>query len=191
MKAILTFLLLIFTLNISAQEDVIKKIRARYAEVNDENDFYQTRILQLNTMQAAIGLQTTTIEYLYRYEQEDPEVDPYKLVYGVAKISIDYNISDGMRYHIEYLFDDNQNLIFYYKKAEGQWENYQYRYYFDKGKLIKVIIKSINEMGLKLDYTNTANFKEKDLKYAADCIAKAKEYKNFFDTMTDIEFLDK
>jgi hypothetical protein len=191
MKPFLSFLILILAINLQAQEETVKKIRERYAQVNDEDAGYQTHFLELNTMQAAIGLQTTKIAFRYIAFQSDPEEDPYKLNYILAKISIDYNISDGMEYHTEYLFDDNQNLVFYYRKAVGKWENYQYRYYFNKGKLIKVIIKSINEMGLKIDYTNIKDFKEKDIKYAQDCFANAKKYLIFFNQITDIEYIDK
>ncbi|MCF6242914.1 MAG: hypothetical protein L3J74_16420 [Bacteroidales bacterium] len=147
--------------------------------------------MKLNTMQAAIGLQTTKIEFRYTAFQSNPEEAPYGLEYSLAKINVWYNISDGMEYYIEYLFDENQNLIFYYRRAIGKWENYQYRYYFNEGKLIKVIIKSINEMGLKLDYTDTGNFKTKDIEYAKKCFSNAKEYIDFFHIMTDIEYLDK
>ncbi len=191
MKTFLSFLILILAINLQAQEETVKKIRERYAQVNDEDAGYQTHFLELNTMQAAIGLQTTKIAFRYIAFQSDPEEDPYKQDYILAKISIDYNISDGMKYHTEYLFDDNQNLIFYYRKAVGKWENYQYRYYFNKGKLIKVIIKSINEMGLKLDYTDTDNFKSKDLNYATECRLNAKKYLDFFRQITDIEYIDK
>ncbi len=191
MKTFLSILLLISTINIHAQEDAIAKIRERYAQVNEEDAGYQTHSVELNTMQAAIGLQTTKIAFRYMAFQSNPEEDPAKLEYTLAKISVSYNISDGMEYHIEYLFDENQNLIFYFRKAEGEWENYQYRYYFNKGKLIKVIIKSINEMGLKLDYSDTKNFKSKDIEYAKSCFLKAKEYIDFFHMMTDIEYIDK
>jgi hypothetical protein len=191
MKTFLSFLIIIFAINLQAQEETLKKIRERYAQVNDEDAGYRTHYLELNTMQAAIGLQTTKVAFRYSAYQSDPEEYPDKLDYTLAKISVDYNISDGMEYHTEYLFDENQNLIFYYRKAEGQWENYQYRYYFNKGKLIKVIIKSINEMGLKIDYTNIKDFKEKDIKYAHECFANADEYLSFFNQMINIEQIDK
>lgn len=191
MKTIFSFIILLIVFNVNAQEDAINKIRALYAQVNNEDAGYETHRVELNTMQAAIGLQTTKIEFRYLAFQSNPEEDPTKLEYHVAKISVSYNISGGMEYHIEYLFDDYENLVFYYKKAEGAWENYEYRYYFKDASLIKVIIKSVNETGLKLDYTDTQKFKDKDLKYAKDCRQKAKKYLLFFSNLTSIEYLDK
>jgi len=191
MKIISVLISVFFVSNLYAQEESIQKIKERYAAVNSKNAGYQTHTLELNTMQAAIGLQTTKINFRYLAFQPDPEDEPSKWEYSLAKTTVTYNISDEMKYRTEYLFDKNQQLVFYSKKAIGKWENYEYRYYFDNQKLLKVIISGINEMGLKINYTNTKNFKEKDLNYANKCLLNAEKYLSFFELLPEIEYLDK
>ncbi len=190
MRTILSLLLLVFALNLLAQNDKIKAIKDLYYSINNDMPF-QTRTVSMNTMHAAIGMQTTNIKFWFLSEQTDPEEDPYETTYTPVKVQVNYNIAAGMNYTIEYLLNEKGELVFYFKQAKGEWENYTYRYYFDQNKLIKVMIKSINETGLKIDYTDTANFKEKDLEYAKECIENAKQYVDFFDIMTNIEYLDK
>lgn len=190
MKTTLLFLLFLSQLNIIiAQENTLKKIKDLYYKANTDN--YQTHKLNMNTIQAAIGLQSTDIIFFYDSWQSDPEESPYKLDYRVVKIEVSYNIAASMDYKIEYLFDENENLVFYFRKAVGMWENSSLRYYLEKNKLIKIISKNINENGENEDYTNSKKFKKSDIDFAKQYIQKSKKYLAFFNEMIMIEKLDK
>ena len=185
----LSFLLFITFTNVNAQESTIKKIKELYYQVNEDN--YQTHTAEMNTMRAAIGLQTTKIKFYYYSWQRNPEESSYELDYDLLKIETSYNIAASMEYQNEYLFDEKGNLVFYLRKAEGAWENSSLRYYFDKNKLIKVISKGTNEDGKKMDYTNTSNFKQSDINEAKICFIKATQYSDFFNEMNEIQLLEK
>ncbi len=189
MKAVLLFSVFLGFLNISAQETALKKIKERYYQVNADN--YQTHIVELNTMQAAIGLQTTQLVFYYYSWQTDAEESAYELDYQLVKIEVSYNIAASMDYKIEYLFDDNEELIFYLKKVAGEWENSALRYYLDKNKLIKVISKGTNEEGKTIDYTSIKNFKQDDINSIKLCILNSTNYLNFFNELIKVEKLDK
>jgi len=190
MKAILLITIFVFSLKVAAaQETAIKKIKELYYQVNEDN--YQSHVVELNTMRAAIGLQTTKIVFYYYSWQSNPEESPFELDYGLMKIETSYNIAASMEYTNEYLFDEEGNLVFYLKKAKGEWVNSSIRYYLDKNKLIKVISKGTNEEGENLDYISTKNFKLDDLNSVKLCILKANNYTDFFKEMTEIELLEK
>ncbi len=190
MKTTIFSLLFLFQLNmITAQESALKKIKDLYYKANTDN--YQTHKLSMNTMQAAVGLQTTETVFFYNSWQSNPEESPYKLNYKLVKIEVSYNISASMDYKIEYLLDENEKLVFYFKKAEGMWENSSLRYYYNKDKLIKVISKNTNENGENQDYTNTNNFKQNDVNSAKQNTDKSKKYLAFFYQMIKVEGLDK
>jgi len=190
MKAILLFTIFVFSLKVAAaQETAIKKIKELYYQVNEDN--YQSHTVKLNTMRAAIGLQTTKIVFYYYSWQSNPEESPFELDYGLMKIETSYNIAVSMEYSNEYLFDKNGNLVFYLRKAEGEWENSSIRYYLDKNKLIKVISKGTDEDGENLDHVSTKNFKQDDINSVKLCLLNANRYTDFFKEMTEIELLEK
>lgn len=190
MKTTILFLLFLSHLNIiTAQESAFNKIKELYYKANSDN--YQTHKLNMNTMRAAIGLQNTDVVFYYNSQQVNPEESHYKLDYHVVKIEVSYNISASMDYKIEYLFDENKNLIFYFSKVEGMWENSSLRYYLENNKLIKVISKSTNENGENEDYTDLKKFSQNDVNFANEYIQKSKKYLAFFNEMIKIEKLDK
>ncbi len=190
MKTAVIFLLFLFQLvNITAQESALKKIKDLYYKANADN--YQSHMVSLNTMRAAIGLQTTKINFYYESEQANPDESSYKLDYHLVKIVVSYNVAASMDYRIEYLFDENENLVFYFRKAEGMWENSTLRYYLDKNELIKVDSKSINELGESVGYTSLKNFKQADINIIKQYIEKSKKYLAFFNQMIEIESFDK
>ena len=190
MKTAILFILFLSHLNfITAQESAFTKIKELYYKANPDN--YQTHNLNMHTNQAAIGLQNTNVVFYYDSWQAKPEESHYKLEYHVVKVEVSYNVSASMDYKIEYLFDENKNLIFYYKKVEGMWENLSLRYYLDKNKLIKVVSISTDENGKSEDYSDTKKFNQSDVNFAKEYILKSKEYLSFFNEMIKIEKLDK
>ena len=188
-KIILIIVGIIFSLQIFAQEEAVKEIKTRYYEVNEDNFYIHS--LTFNSMKAAIGMQTTDVKYYFFSWQKDPETDPYLLDYSIAKIEITYNISASMNYTIEYLFDENENLIFYFYKAEGMWENEESRYYLEKDNLIKCTVNKTIETGEEQKYTKTKKFSTKENETVKKAISKAKKYIKSFYLMLEIEEIDK
>ncbi|MBN1253152.1 MAG: hypothetical protein JXR51_03985 [Bacteroidales bacterium] len=185
----LIIIVLISSVNIFSQTDAIKKIKEQYYQVTDEN--YQTHQLTFNTMLPAIGLQTTNVKYYYSSIQSNPEIDPYKLTYKVVKILVTYNVAANMDFTFEYLFDDNQNLIFLYENSYNYQENIEKRYYYNKTNLIQINSKTFDNKGLKDDYSESKNFKPNDLQEAKKNMIKAKKHVSLFSQIINIENLDK
>ena len=106
-------------------------------------------------------------------------------------------IAASVSIYIEYVFDEAEELIFYYLKAEGS-ECGEKRFYFDKEKLIKVKINSLGEECIEggagyiyEDYERMKDFSIEDYAKAKKIVKKAKAYTAFFDEMEKVEKSDK
>ncbi|OQY02748.1 MAG: hypothetical protein B6I20_06560 [Bacteroidetes bacterium 4572_117] len=189
MKAIILFITIFSFSYATSQQNALKSIKNLYYKANADN--YQSHTVKMNTMQAAIGLQTTDVVFYYDSWQIDPDESSYKLAYRVVKIEVSYNIAASANYKIEYLLNDDENLVFYFKKVEGAYENLSLRYYLDKNKLIKAISKNIAENGKSEEYSDMKNFKQADIDFAKQYIQKSKKYIAFFNEMIILESIDK
>ncbi|MBN1797915.1 MAG: hypothetical protein JW822_05040 [Spirochaetales bacterium] len=140
-----------------------------------------------NTMFPAIGLQTTAVQFFYYSGQVDPETDPYLLSHMLMKVKVTYNIAASAYYTIEYLYDEQGDLVFYYwmeEQAEAQGEK---RFYFHNKKLIKVIVDCNPWDGDPVKYEDVKNFKAEDVREAASLVQKALDYKKLFETLITAE----
>ena len=63
--------------NAFAQKSPLDKIKTKYYQVNEQNEYYSIHTVTLNSMLPAVGLQTKTIKFYYQAEQLNPEEDPY------------------------------------------------------------------------------------------------------------------
>lgn len=166
--------------------DKIKDLydQAKQLEMDGEKQFYHE--VTINTMQAAIGLQTTKIRFIYKSWQADPKKDPYLLNHQLLKVIVRYNISASVDYLIEYLYDKKGNLVFYFWQEKTS-EIQEKRYYFENQKLIQVIMDSKRNQGNPLKYTSKKSFKKEDLQNAKLVSKKAKEYMKLFRNLLQIE----
>ncbi len=183
---------LFFISDMSYGDKRIKKIRSIYNEVKQfeegiGNEHFHHDII-LNTMHSVIGLQTTKIRFIYDSMQVDPEEDPYHLSHQLRKVIVRYNISASANYLIEYLFDEKQNLIFYFWQ-EKTMETNETRCYFYKKRLIRVIKDYKNDQGKSVKSTAKKNFKKNDLQDARSILKKANKYKKMFRQILSIEQL--
>jgi len=173
----------------------ISHIRELYRQANKLEcevgcEHSQHRI-QLNTMLPAIGLQTTTIRFIFTSNQKDPEQDPYWLTHTLHKVLVTYNIAASVNYTIEYLYDTKEEPVFYFwqEKINAGTEKQEKRYYFHKSKLIKAILDCKTDSGDPLNYSMTKRFKAEDVSQAKFLIKKSHEYRKLFKTLLKAEQL--
>ncbi|MCD4793151.1 MAG: hypothetical protein K8R54_07965 [Bacteroidales bacterium] len=179
MKHLFSFILILM-LNISlfAQDDIIEEIKGQYYSIS-ENE-YNHHDLTMNYILPAVGETTKTIRFYHVSEQADPERDPYDLDFTLLKVKVKFNVSASSFFTYEYLYNNKEQLIFYFENAEGIYGNYQKRYYYNNEKLIKCIVKGSDEDGGSHDYTRSNNFSQSDLKNSKSGIKKAADYAVLF-----------
>ncbi len=135
--------------------------------------------VRMNTMRAAIGLQTTTVRYIYSSEQANPERDPYELRYRLHLVTMVYNIAGRMNFRTEYLFDSAENLVFHYS-VEPAFDGpaFERRLYFQNGRLIQAVVAGAPAGAA--GYTATRNFAAKDLSAARAALDGAVKHRRAF-----------
>jgi hypothetical protein len=176
-------------------DDRIDEIRGIYNKATEleksDNVFFKHKV-ELNTMMAVIGLQTTTMTFIYTSEQANPE-DPYRLVHRLWKIVIEYNIADAMEYHIEYLYNDKALPVFFFwqEKYRGGKVTGEKRFYFYNKNLISSIMDYEDAQGKKKKYTATSDFSMDDISLAHDAMKKGLDYKALFALLVSAEHWDK
>ena len=190
MKKIIFLFVAILTANtFFAQNADINKTREIYNAANETN--LQVHNLELNSMLPAIGLQTTSVKFLFDAEQANPEKDPFLMNTRLVKVEITYNISSHTEHFMEYLFNEEGYLIFHFERAKGMLENFENRYYFNDESLIKVIHKETLESGEINSYTSSSDYKKDDLKTARISVDKGGYLTRLFEKMIEIERLMK
>lgn len=166
-------------------------VRSRYEaagklENNDpEGQFRHT--MTYNTMQAAIGLQTTVITFFKMSNQVDPEEDPYLQTHELFKITVTYNIAAGAFYTIEYLYDSQGALLFYYWKEDVSSPPQEKRYYYTRGTLFRAVVDYESDNAQRMKYSKDKDFSTEDLRDAARMVKKAADYKRLFETLVTAE----
>ncbi len=156
MKKILVFSL--FSMFIStgfAQEEIVKKIRQTYIDYNKQItdseaeglDFLPPHF-KINNIQnrPALGPVNISITYFYDEYSNAEEAESYaELKNWTILRKVIY--TEGMPSYTDYkemFYDEKGNLIFYYIKSTG-YECSEQRFYFDKGKLIKIKFNPITD----------------------------------------------
>lgn len=192
MKPVLSLILIILiNSSLFAQDDIIEEIKGQYYSVTENaDDYYKYHDLTMNFILAAVGEKTKTIRFYHESSQTDPERDPYDMNYSLIKVEVKFNVSASSFYTYEYLYNNKGQLIFYFDKVESAYDNYQKRYYYNKGKLIKCIVKGTDENGKTNDYTKTNSFSQSDLTNARSGIKKAGDYLLLFKQFKLMEGVD-
>lgn len=194
LASMLLILFLIATSVYSGDKE-ISKIRKRYNSVKQlHSDERFEHHVTLNTIHAAIGLQTTKIRFLHSSWQSDPEKSPYLTETKLNMVIVTYNISASVIYTIEYLFDKEERLIFYFWQEVIQNEDSnskEKRYYFQNGKLIKVILDECTRNNVQNDKSvvRRNNFVKEDKDYSELIKSRAAEYKKLFENLETAEKL--
>jgi hypothetical protein len=193
----LTLLIPLLVLPVSGSETKIKEIRDRYNEISVkiEHEELLHHEIAFKTLVPGIGLQFTTMRFFYEFLQDGETGEILKS--SLIKITFDYMIAASVGLYVEYLFNDAEEVIFYYLRAEGQ-ECGEKRFYFDNEKPVKVKINSLGEKCIEdnagyifENYDRTSDFSTEDYAKAKQIVDRAQEYVMFFSKMQKIEKLDK
>ena len=200
MKKIIAFVgMMVCVLTVSAQ-DAVSTIRkhytetqqmvAQYAEWEKEGEwtmpcpmYYEVNIKQ---NLPGTGYHKEWIR-LYFYEKENYEGQPGEpmLFRNIHFVTAKYNYA-AREFYDEYLFDEKGNLEFIFARNADvdDFKGGEYRFYFQKGKLIKAIVSVRNPATEKYEqkYTGTKVPEEYESDYK-DYLGKAKHYKDLFKTI--------
>ena len=158
-KIILTLLCSLFTFNLFCQsaltnkeiDEIILEIRDRYKEVNNIETDYADYLDEIDYRVTVINWQDST-EGWPGVGHKHSFFEFYWFNRKLIKLVHSNCISDHGIYK-EYIFDENEELIFYYVKNFAVASEYEERIYFNKSQLIHYQIKSlITRDDLKLDY---------------------------------------
>lgn len=172
----------------------VARIRKRYQQVRVDKGNYHSHSVRLNVVYAAIGLQTTKIEFIHRSWQANPERDPYLMRFCLGKVRVQYNIAASRQYRQEYLFDRRGRLIFYFRRVAAQSVGgplFEERYYLRGNRLLKAIVKGPDPggSGKNFSYTLTAKFRTRDRKRLQSILMQAARYKALFKKLVVVEKL--
>ena len=200
MKRIIAFVgMMVCVLTVSAQ-DAVSTIRkhytetqqmvAQYAEWEKEGDwtmpcpmYYEVNIKQ---NLPGTGYHKEWIR-LYFYEKENYEGQPDEpmLFRNIHFVTAKYNYA-AREFYDEYLFDEKGNLEFIFARNADidDFKGGEYRFYFQKGKLIKAIVSVRNPATEKYEqkYTGMKVPEEYESDYK-DYLGKAEHYKDLFKTI--------
>ena len=200
MKRIIAFVgMMVCVLTVSAQ-DAVSTIRkhytetqqmvAQYAEWEKEGDwtmpcpmYYEVNIKQ---NLPGTGYHKEWIR-LYFYEKENYEGQPDEpmLFRNIHFVTAKYNYA-VREFYDEYLFDEKGNLEFIFARNADvdDFKGGEYRFYFQKGKLIKAIVSVRNPATEKYEQKYTGAKVPAD--YESDYnnyLGSAEHYKDLFKTI--------
>lgn len=157
-RLILTLCLVAIAMGMNAQKSVdarIKHIREAYANrlalmqnqpYDDESQKVERLVMTYNRMYPGTGLACFNDTYYWT----DDENEDYMLKPTLYFATSDYTMNTGIYiFHREYLFDaeTEEPMFMYVTTRFGEdGKKLEYRFYFDKGKLIKQIPEKIGSV---------------------------------------------
>jgi hypothetical protein len=180
--AIILISFFLFAQQINAQNEIKAEIDSIQQMVNDDYYFW-VHTVELKSMLAAIGLQSTQLTFYYCAWQSNPQYDPYEMEARLIMLEVKYNIAASVYYTQEYIFDEEEKLIYYMYKEEGAYNNESLYYYFDNEKLVQLEKQETDKEIQILDVDI------KELEKASAIIEKAKSYSSVFKNLLDAEQL--
>jgi hypothetical protein len=166
----------------SAEDQRILEIRRIYNDISaiikreaaGESVGANTHTVIYQNIMPGTGYQNRKIGFFHEDEQ-DLKGHPGDLIQILRKITVDYNIS-AVRFHSEYLFGREGQLLFYYTKQEGPSAE-ERRFYFYNGELIRT----------KIDPPSSA---PSDLETAAEIRERAERYRELFGFLLEYQLLE-
>ena len=163
MKKRLTLLLLLAAvMQLGWAQNTVESIRKRYADnkdyiathqgdnANDGAEWGEYYHLEVSQFLPATGGHKEDV-YMYFDEREEDKIYPSHYITFATK---KYNFA-AREYYEEYMFDSNGSVAFIYAydpmwtpDENGADEQYEFRFYLNKGKLLKAIVKKRAEDNL-------------------------------------------
>jgi hypothetical protein len=146
-KLILCFLFVSSLIILNAQEEIVTKIRKSYTDFNQQLENYKAEGLdympakyEIKTIQNRPALGPVDIRFTYFFDEftnENEEDLGKRNTKGFLRKVVYSESMPSFTDYREFFFDEKGSLLFYYSKLTG-YTCGEKRFYFDKGKLIKV-----------------------------------------------------
>lgn len=204
MKKTLTILMLCLATNVQWgwAQNTIASIKQRYADMkeyinthngtndNDGAEWMECYHVEARHFLPATGGHKEDV-FMYFGEKENPN----DLIYAkhfLKFVTTKYNYA-VREYYEEYLYDEDENIAFIYAFQpwlsigdNGEDTDYEFRYYFNKGKLIKTIVKksALGENNFVEDYSG-ATVKKAHQEFYQGFLARSKAFMKLFNSMED------
>lgn len=153
---------------------------------NDGSEFLECYHVEARLFLPASGGHKENV-YMYFDEKEEEKVYPSHILNFVTT-KYNYAVRD---YYEEYLYDADGNIAFIYAmhpwlsfKDGDEDMDYEFRFYFNKGKLLKTIVKksAIGQNAFVEEYSGTT-VKNIHQDFYQSFIARSKEFMNLFNTV--------
>lgn len=191
MKKLLSMVLLLFLFSgVLAAVDSISFIKKLYRQATAlEKEQHCRHEIVFNSMLPAVGLQTTTVRFVFQSGQKNSEVDPYLMEYDLKKVSASWNVAASAQYTHEYLYDSRGNLIFFYSKRDDGRGSEEKRYYFKNRKLIRLMATGKSERKSTRDIKEGRAAEKAGRKQYPGIQKKAASYLKAFQYLQKVEAL--
>ncbi len=179
-KLILTILLVNSLLVLIAQEEKVTQIRKLYTDYNLQVEKYKSEGLdfspasyEIKTVQNRPGLGPVKINFTYYFDEfskENVEGESYDPnTEGILRKVVYTESMPSFTDYREFFFNEKGNLLFYYSKLTG-YTCGEKRFYFEKGKLIKVKFNPLDGKNCNGDQLpdlmhNSGKFTQDDLDF--------------------------
>jgi len=162
---------------LNAQEEIVTKIRKSYTDFNQQIENFKAEGLdympakyEIKTVQNRPALGPVDIRFTYFFDEFTNEKDEEDLskrnTNGFLRKVVYSESMPSFTDYREFFFDEKGSLLFYYSKLTG-YTCGEKRFYFDKGKLIKVKFNPIEAKDCEdrlPDFTrNTGKFTKDDM----------------------------
>jgi len=167
----------------------VERIRILYEKAREmEKGESGTHSVTLNTVLPAIGLQTTTVRFVYESRQVDPRRDPYLLERRLVKTVVRYNIAASVEYTIEYLYDEKERLVFHFRQERSRTpEPDEKRFYFREGKLLRVDVRHNDGRSREVKGAGKSALSRRDREEGNEVYSKGAAYLRHFRTLVELE----
>ena len=156
-KFILTLCLAVIALGMAAQKNVdtrIKQIREAYSNrltLMQNQPYENEKVDQLTVAYNRMYPGTGMARFNDTYYWTDDENENYMLKPSLYFVSSSYTLNSGLyAFNREYLFDaqtEEPMFMLITTEFKGTDKKHEYRFYFDKGRLIKQIPEKIGPLG--------------------------------------------
>ncbi|MBP7583550.1 MAG: hypothetical protein KBA61_05930 [Spirochaetes bacterium] len=194
MRGIIPTTLLIFisaAATTAFSEPVVERARALYerAKSLEDSGEQNTQSVTLNMMLPAVGLKTMRFRFTTESTQVDPRNDPFLFNRRLAKVTMEYNISAAVLYHVEHLYDEKERHVFTFwrEKYENGIPPTEVRYYFNGKKIAMIIADRAADEGKTARTIKSGNYTAAEIRQGVDFQRKADAYLKHFRNMMKIE----
>lgn len=178
-------------------QTTVESIRKEYTSIKNDlvemmkEDGIPAEYCQLHVAQNLPGTGPHFEDVLFYWgDNDDDEIYP---THYVRYASTKYNFA-AREFYEEYMYDQQGNILFIYAHTpDFDFDNgliYDFRFYFNKGKVMNVIIKSSADGGETFKDVYTGNTVPKQYTEEFNrCVSASKKYKQLYDSIDNCTLL--